>query len=93
VRFDPAVEAIRSALRAVDDNPRSVAAYLALIDAYEKCADQEDEPELLEQAAFVLRDVRMLPLDEEQQRRLAHLESRVASTLARLSSAKEKEKD
>jgi hypothetical protein len=88
VVFDPIVEAIRSALRAVDKNPRSVPAYLALIEAYEKCADKEDEPELLEQAGFVIRDVRQLPLSDEEQRRLADLESRVDATQARLKSVK-----
>jgi hypothetical protein len=82
--FDPMVEAIRSAIRAIDRDPRSVPAYLNLIDAYEKCAAQEAEPELLEQAGYVVRDVRMLPLDEEQKRRLSELEARVAATLGRI---------
>jgi hypothetical protein len=90
VSFDPAVEAIRSALRAVDANPRAVPAYLTLIDAYEKCADKEDEAELLEQAEYVIRDVRKLPMTEEERRQLAVLEARVASTLNRIRSAKEK---
>jgi hypothetical protein len=87
VSFDPAVEAIRRALRAVDANPRSVPAYLALIDAYEKCADKEDEAELLEQAGFVIRDVRRLPLSEEQRREIDALEARVAFTAERIRSA------
>ncbi len=82
--FDPMVEAIRSALRAIDREPRCVAAYLNLIEAYEKCADKEDEPELLEQAGFVVRDVKLLPMTDEQQILLSNLESRVAGTLARL---------
>ena len=82
--FDPAVEAIRRALRAVDHDPRSVPAYLSLIDAYEKCADKEDEPELLEQAGFVIRDVRRLAMSEEQRRQLALLEARIAATRSRI---------
>ncbi len=84
--FDPMVEAIRSALRTVDKAPRSVQPYFDLIDAYEKCAAQEREAELLEQAAYVIRDVRMLPMDDQQKTRLAELEARVACTLARIKS-------
>ena len=84
--FDPRVEAIRSALRAIDKDPRSVPAYLELIDAYEKCANQEGEPELLDQASFVMRDARLLPMTDEQKLLLCDLESRVARTLARIRS-------
>jgi hypothetical protein len=86
--FDPIVEAIRAALRAVDSNPRSVPAYLDLLQAYQNCADKENEPELLEQAGYVIRDVRQLPLSEEEKRRLADLESRIAATKARLEAIK-----
>lgn len=86
--FDPMVEAIRSALRAVDKDSRSVQPYFDLIDAYEKCAAQESEAELLEQAVYVIRDVRMLPMDDQQKAQLAGLEARVASTLARIKSEK-----
>jgi hypothetical protein len=82
--FDPLVEAIRSSLRALDAEPRAVTHYLALIEAYEKCADQENEPQLLEQAAYVIRDAKKLPLTEPERRRLVTLEERVAATLARL---------
>jgi len=82
--FDPIVQAIRSALRAIDANPRAVPKYLDLIEAYENCADKEDEPELLDQAGFVIRDVKRLPLTEEEKRRLADVEARIAATLARL---------
>ncbi|HEV8335459.1 MAG TPA: hypothetical protein VGR67_03490 [Candidatus Polarisedimenticolia bacterium] len=82
--FDPIVEAIRAALRAVDRDPRSVPAYLDLLQAYQNCADKENEPELLEQAGYVIRDVKQLPLSEEEKRRLADLESQIAATKARL---------
>ncbi|HMC82280.1 MAG TPA: hypothetical protein VKL61_03530 [Candidatus Polarisedimenticolia bacterium] len=88
--FDPKVEAIRSALRAVDKDSRAVQPYLNLIDAYEKCADQEDEPELLEQAGFVVRDVKLLPMTEDQKQLLRDLESRVARTLERIRSGAKK---
>jgi len=88
VVFDPIVEAIRSALRAVDSNPRSVPAYLDLLQAYQNCADKENEPELLEQADYVLRDVKQLPLAEEEKRRLDDLESRITATKARLAALK-----
>jgi hypothetical protein len=84
VSFDPIVEAIRAALRAVDRDPRSVPAYLDLLQAYQNCADKENEPELLEQAGYVIRDVKQLPLSEEEKRRLADLESQIAATKARL---------
>ncbi len=74
--FDPAVEAIRGALRALDADPRSVSACFTLIHAYLECADREEEPELLEQAGFVIRDVRKLPMTESQKQELALLEAR-----------------
>jgi hypothetical protein len=86
--FDPIVEAIRAALRAVDSNPRSVPAYLDLLQAYQNCADKENELELLEQAGYVIRDVKQLPLSEEEERRLADLEARIAATKARLEAIK-----
>ena len=86
--FDPIVEAIRAALRAVDKNPRSVPAYLDLLQAYQDCADKENEPELLEQAGYVLRDVKQLPLSEEEKRRLADVESQIEATKARLEAIK-----
>jgi len=86
--FEPIVEAIRSALRAIDRDPRAVPNYLELIEAYERCADQEGEPELLEQAGFVIADVKKLAMSEEERRRLADLEERVAATRSRLGSTK-----
>ena len=86
--FEPIVEAIRSALRAIDRDPRSVPNYLELIRAYERCADQEGEPELLEQAGYVILDVKKLPMSEAETRRLAELEERVVATLSRLRAAK-----
>ena len=85
--FDPLVEAIRSALRALDANPRAAANYLALIEAYEKCAEKESEPELLEQATFVIRDAKKLSMSEAERQLLATLEARVAATLFRLRDA------
>ena len=82
--FDPLVEAIRSSLRALDANPRAARAYLNLIEAYENCAEKESEPELLDQAMFVIRDVKKLTLSEEERRRLADLEGRISATLSRL---------
>jgi hypothetical protein len=82
--FDPLVEAIRSSLRAVDANPRAARAYLNLIEAYENCAEKESEVELLDQAMFVIRDVKQLALSEEEKLRLADLENRIAATLSRL---------
>ena len=73
------VEAIRSALREVDRDPRRPAPYLDLIDAYLRGAAQERELELLEQAGFVIRDVKRLPLEEDDRRRLADLEAKVAA--------------
>jgi hypothetical protein len=84
VAFDPLVEAIRSALRAIDASPRTASNYLHLIDAYANCADKESEIELLEQAEYVIRDTKMLPLSEEEQDRLAKLESRIGTLFARL---------
>jgi hypothetical protein len=84
VAFDPMVEAIRSALRTLDKDPKRPDPYLDLIDAYEKCAAKESEPELLEQAGFVIRDVKQLRMTEDQKRRLAELEERVAATLHRI---------
>ncbi len=86
--FEPIVEAIRSALRAIDRDPKAVRNYLELIEAYERCADQEGEPELLEQAGYVVLDVKKLPLSEAEKRRLAELEERVAATWSRLRAAK-----
>ena len=85
--FDPLVEAIRSALRALDADPKAPSSYFALIEAYERCADKESEPELLEQAWFVIRDAKKLPLNEEEHRRLATLELRVSTCLSRLRAA------
>ena len=82
--FEPLVEAIRKALRAIDANPRIVPNYLNLIEAYENCASKEAEPELLDQAAYVIRDVKQLTLTEDEKERLADLESRVSATLARI---------
>ena len=82
--FDPLVEAIRSSLRAVDANPRAARAYLNLIEAYENCAEKESEVELLDQAMFVIRDVKKLSLTDEEKIRLVDLEARIAATLSRL---------
>ena len=82
--FDPLVEAIRKALRVLDANPRNARPYLDLIQAYLDCADKESEPELLEQAIFVIRDVKKLSLSDEETSRLTALESQVMQTLTRL---------
>jgi hypothetical protein len=82
--FDPLVEAIRSALRSVDASPSVASNYLNLIEAYENCASKEAEPELLEQAGFVIRDVKKLAMTEEEKSRLEQLEGRIAATLARI---------
>jgi hypothetical protein len=82
--FDPLVEAIRSALKRLDASPSVVSNYLNLIEAYENCASKEAEPELLEQAGYVIRDVKKLAMTEEEKNRLAGLESRIAATLARI---------
>jgi len=82
--FDPLVEAIRGALRALDADPRNASRYFALIEAYEKCADKESEPELLEQAEYVIRDAKKLALTPEEARRLTGLELRVSTLLQRL---------
>ena len=82
--FDPLVEAIRSSLRAVDANPRAARAYLNLIEAYENCAEKESEVELLDQAMFVIQDVKKLSMTDEEKQRLAQLEARIAVTLSRL---------
>jgi len=83
--FDPLVENIRSALRSIDAAPRVAAGYLILIEAYAECADKESEAELLEQADYVVRDVKKLSMTPDEQARLAALESRLASLQARLS--------
>jgi hypothetical protein len=82
--FDPLVEAIRSSLRALDANPRAARAYLNLIEAYENCAEKESEAELLDQAMYVIRDVKKLSLTPEEIQRLADLEGRITATLSRL---------
>ena len=82
--FDPLVQAIRSSLRALDANPRAARAYLNLIEAYENCAEKESEPELLDQAMFVIQDVKKLSMTDEEKLRLAQLEARIAVTLSRL---------
>ena len=65
------VEAIRNLTWAHDIHPDSVPIYLALIDAYERCAEAEREPDVLQQAFNVCRDLRdrHLPMSPEQQRR------------------------
>jgi hypothetical protein len=82
--FDPLVEAIRGALRALDADPRNASCYFILIEAYQECADKESEPELLEQAEYVIRDAKRLPLTAEEALRLAGLELRVSTSLQRL---------
>jgi hypothetical protein len=84
VVFDPLVEAIRSALRTIDAHPKIASNYLNLIEAYENCASKEAEPELLDQAAYVIRDVKKLPMTQEEKARLSELETRIAATLARI---------
>ena len=86
--FDPIVESIRGALKKLDASPQTVDPYLDLIDAYQNCADKEDEPELLEQAGFVIRDARLLNMNEEQKMRLEELAKRVEATLARIQAEK-----
>jgi len=82
--FDPLVEAIRKSLRTLDASPGNPGAYLDLIQAYLNCAQKESEPELLDQATFVIRDVRKLSLTDEQSARLAALETEVRDSLLRL---------
>ena len=62
------VEAIRALAWAKDIEPDRAAIYLALIDAYEKAAEAEGEPDLLHQAFNVCRDLRdrRLPMTAEQ---------------------------
>ncbi|MFQ5877804.1 MAG: hypothetical protein ACE5JH_08990 [Acidobacteriota bacterium] len=64
------VEAIRSLAWARDTEPEEAEVYLALIDAYERGADAENEPDLLQQAFNVCRDLRdrRLPMSEGQRR-------------------------
>ncbi len=82
--FDPLVENIRSALRALDAAPKVAAGYLKLIEAYAECADKESEPELLDQAAYVVRDLKKLSMSPEEKAQLQQLETRVASILERI---------
>ncbi|MCI0657178.1 MAG: hypothetical protein L0170_08920 [Acidobacteria bacterium] len=82
--FDPLVQAIRSSLRALDANPRAARAYLNLIEAYENCAEKESEAELLDQAMFVIQDVKKLSMTDAEKLRLAQLEARIAVTRSRL---------
>ena len=82
--FDPLVENIRSALRSLDAAPRNAAGYLTLIEAYAECADKESEPELLEQADYVVRDVKKLAMTPEEKDRLQGLETRLAEIQARI---------
>ena len=82
--FDPLVENIRSALRAIDAAPRIAAGYLTLIEAYAECADKESEPELLDQADYVVRDVKKLAMTPEEKDRLQGLETRLAEIQARI---------
>jgi hypothetical protein len=65
------VEAIRNLTWAHDIDPDSVPVCLALIDAYERCAEAEREPDVLQQAFNVCRDLRdrHRPMSPEQQRR------------------------
>ncbi len=63
------VEAIRSLGWAKDVEPDVAGVYLALIGAYEKAARAEEEPDLLQQAWNVCRDLRdrNLPMTRDQQ--------------------------
>lgn len=63
------VEAIQSLGWAKDVEPANAAVYLTLIEAYEAAAAAEQEPDLLQQAFNVCRDLRdrRLPMDPGQQ--------------------------
>jgi hypothetical protein len=65
------VEAIRNLTWAHDIDPKNVPIYLTLIDAFERCAEAEREPDVLQQAFNVCRDLRdrNLPMSPAQQRR------------------------
>jgi hypothetical protein len=65
------VEAIQSLAWSKDIDPLHAETYLALIEAYEKCAEAEAEPDVLQQAFNVCRDLRdrRLPMTAEQQAR------------------------
>ncbi len=63
------VEAIQSLAWARDAEPGSPETYLAMIDAYERAAEAERAPDLLQQAFNVCRDLRdrRLPMSPERQ--------------------------
>jgi hypothetical protein len=63
------VEAIQSLTWSKDIDPSHAETYLALIEAYEKCAEAEAEPDVLQQAFNVCRDLRdrRLPMTPGQQ--------------------------
>ncbi len=52
------VEGIRNLTWAHDVEPDSVEIYLVLIEAYERCAEAESEPDVLQQAFNVCRELR-----------------------------------
>jgi hypothetical protein len=62
------VEAIRSLAWARDIEPERAEVYLALIEGYERCAQAEKEPDVLQQAFNVCRDLRdrRLPMTPDQ---------------------------
>jgi hypothetical protein len=62
--------AIRSLAWAKEAEPGSPRVWLSLIEAYEAAADAETEPDLLQQAFNVCRDLRdrRLPMTPEEQR-------------------------
>ncbi|HYV84693.1 MAG TPA: hypothetical protein VFB49_02180 [Patescibacteria group bacterium] len=64
------VGAIRSLSWAKDAEPGVARPWLALIGAYETAAAAEDEPDLLQQAFNVCRDLRdrRLPMSDEERR-------------------------
>ena len=63
------VEAIRTLAWARDIEPDSATVFLTLLEAYEQAADAENEPDLMQQAFNVCRDLRdrRLPMSPEQQ--------------------------
>ncbi len=63
------VEAIQALAWSRDVDPDHLGTYLALIEAYERCAEAEKEPDVLQQAFNVCRHLRdrRLPMTPEQQ--------------------------
>ncbi|HZM71604.1 MAG TPA: hypothetical protein VFB95_14685 [Candidatus Cryosericum sp.] len=77
------VESIRTLGWAKDAEPDNPAIFLALIEAYETAADSEQEPDLLQQAFNVCRDLRdrRLPSSDRQQADFFHVFVRIRDKL------------